>query len=263
LEEVWREFQNAGFEPILIKGWAAARLYPKPFRRQYVDIDLAIAPRKYEEAVAFSRASRFSAAIDLHKGLRHLDTLDFEDLFSNSVLKKCGDTNIRILREEDHLRVLSVHWLNDGGAYKEKLWDIYHAVANRSASFDWERCLMSVNPKRRRWIACAIGLAHLYLGLEIGDTPVAREAKDIPRWLVKAVEKEWKDEVKLTEFYFSQYKRPEFWQQLRKRLRPNPIQATIELEGKFDETPRFFYQCANVLTRSVASVKKRFGQQKF
>jgi len=33
-------FENAGFKPILIKGWAAAQLYPQSSDRQFNDINL-------------------------------------------------------------------------------------------------------------------------------------------------------------------------------------------------------------------------------
>lgn len=256
IEKAWIEFENAGFEPILIKGWAAARLYPEPFRRAFTDMDLLIAPNRFEEAVEFSKGVEQNIAVDLHEGARHLDRVPFENLFVNSRIIECGAAPIRILRPEDHLRVLCVHWLNDGGAPAAKLWDIYHAIANRPKDFDWQRCLEIVSPKRRRWIVCAVGLAHKYLGLELADTPVAAEAEDLPGWLIKAVEREWRSDIRLTDFRFVANTRSELFKQLKKRIPPNPIQATVEMEGDFDRSPRFIYQIGNVLIRLMTAVKK-------
>ena len=137
LEKAWIRFENAGFKPILIKGWAAAQFYTEPFKRRYNDIDLIIEPDKYDEAIKFLESFNEKISIDLHKGARQLDSLSYENLYANTKVLKCGETEIRVLRPEDHLRVLCVHWLMDGGAKRDKLWDIYYAVNNRSKDFDW------------------------------------------------------------------------------------------------------------------------------
>lgn len=257
LEKIWIRFEKAGFEPILIKGWAAAQVYPEPFQRQFTDIDLLIAPSRFDEALKFLETAKQEFPVDLHKGARHLDSVGFENLFANSRIIKCGAANIRVLRPEDHLRVLCIHWLNDGGTDRERLWDIYYAIANRPKDFDWQRCLEIVSPERRRWIVCAIGLAHKYLGLNIENTPFASEAKTIPEWLIKAVENEWRSDVRLTDLRFVLRNRRELFKQIKKRMSPpNPIQATIELEGDFDDTPRFTYQIRNFFVRLKTLIKK-------
>lgn len=256
LAKSWTKFEESGFKPILIKGWAAAQLYPNPYERQYTDIDLIFAPEEFEKAEEFLKKTPMDTAIDLHKGARHLDSLPFNDLYANSVFVDCDNTPIRILREEDHLRVLCIHWLNDGGADKQRLSDIYYGISDRSKTFDWQRFLEAISKKRRRWIICAIGLAHKYLDLKLEDTPIAEEAKNLPKWLVKAVEKEWVSEVRLTPLQHVIHDREKFWQQIKKRMPPNPIQATIEMEGSFDKIPRFYYQFADVFLRLPASVDK-------
>lgn len=256
LEKVWRQFEAAGFKPILIKGWATALNYPNPADRLYVDVDLVFDPSEFEKAQKFVEQNNFDLAIDLHKGARHLDSLSFDQLYQNSILKPCRDIFIRVLSDEDHLRVLCVHWLNDGGAYQEKLWDIYHAVDNRRKDFDWDKCLKVVSKKRRRWVICAIGLAHRYLGLSIDDLPFALEAEKIPKWVIKTVEKEWADEVKLMPLHYYLRDKKKLWQQIKKRVPPNPIQATIEVDGEFNNTPRIFYQIADIAKRSIPSWKR-------
>lgn len=256
LEKLWLQFVDAGFNPILIKGWAAALKYPNPSERLYVDVDLVFSTEEIERAENFISQNHFDLAVDLHKGARHLDSLDFSILYENSVFQKCGQANIRILSEEDHLRVLCVHWLNDGGANKERLWDIYYAIENKRQDFNWDKCLGVVNQKRRFWIICAIGLAHKYLGLKIEEFPFKEEIKKIPYWVYRTVEKEWSSEVKLIPIYNVYRDKSKLWKQIKKRFNPNPIQATIDVRGAFNTTPRIFYQVADFFVRIGMSWKR-------
>jgi hypothetical protein len=47
-----------------------------------------------------------------------------------------------------------------------------------------------------------------------------------------------------------------FFAQVRKRFPPNPIQATVELEGDFEKYPRAFYQVANIFKRTAPSISR-------
>jgi hypothetical protein len=222
-----------------------------------LDTEVCVAPNDYRQAEKIlTSAEGGELLVDLHEGLRRLDTLEWSDLFENTKLVRLQETDVRVLRPEDHLRILCVHWLNDGGAYRERLWDIFYAVENRPADFDWDRCLNAVGRKRRKWIVCAIGLAQKYLELDLTDMPIAAEAEKIPKWVVETIEKEWADENRLERLqdYISEPK--EFFRQLKKRFPPNAIQATVEINGEFDDKPRIFYQLGNMFLRIKPSLQR-------
>ncbi len=255
LEQAFALFRAAGIEPVLIKGWAALRFYPDDDKRYPGDIDLCVALEDYSHAVEILKNDQGFLPVDLHRGLRHLDAVPFRDLISHSKIIKLGETNIRLLRDEDHLRVLCVHWLNDGGAYRDKLKDIHYAVENRAPDFDWDRCLNTAGKRRRRWAVCAILLAHKYFATKIDDIPIGAE-KELPLWLVRAVEKEWRSPVRLKPLELFLRDPKGLWQQLRKRMPPNALQATIEMEGDFDRMPRIFYQILDTVMRISPSLKR-------
>ncbi len=262
IEKAWERFENAGFKPVLIKGWAAAQYYTNPSDRQFGDLDLVFAPEEFDRAEKLAEEFVGELAIDLHRGVRHLDTVPFNILYANSQIVSCGKKSVRVLRREDHLRILCVHWLIDGGAKKDKLWDIYHAVKNRPVDFDWEACLDVVSTTRRRWIICTIFLAHKYLALDLTDTPLISEKIVVPRWLTVTLEKEWRSGNNLFPMHFLLNDPKALWRQIRKRFPPNPIQATVETEGEFDERTRILYQIGNICQRAVPSIKRIFDQIK-
>jgi len=255
IAKVWQRFESAGFNPILIKGWAVAVYYPNPWEREFVDADLVFAPGEFSAAEEFVRGQRFEIQVDIHCGPRHLDSLSFEKLWENSVIKQCGGATVRVLSEEDHLRVLCIHWLNDGGADRQRLWDIVNTIEYRSPDFDWEKCLGVINSKRRRWVVCAIGVAYKYLGLKLINTPLDKEIQNLPKWLIRSIEKEWADDVRLFPLESYRYDKKGMWKQIKKRFPPNAVTATILMEGDFDRYPRFIFQYANLVSRLIPLLK--------
>ena len=255
--QAFRLFREVGMEPILIKGLAVARFYPEPDTRISIDIDLAVSGHEFDAALRLSRSRKAEGlAIDLHRELRHLDTVEWSDLFENSRVLYLDGGSIRVLRPEDHLRVLCVHWLTDGGINKDRLWDVYHMIANRSPDFDWDRFLSVVDNRRRRWLVCTVGLVQRYLGLDLSDTPIADEAGNLPEWLIRTVEREWSRETRPWPLEASLHDRKLLAKQIGKRLRPNPIWATVQMGGSFDAKTRVFYQIGNFFKRIAPSYRR-------
>lgn len=253
----FRGLRREGIEPILIKGWVAARNYPDSVPRFFGDIDLAVAGSEYERAKSIIAAERLGG-IDLHRELRHLDTLEWARLFENSEIVDLDNEGIRILSAEDHFRILCVHWLTNGGENRERLWDVVYAVRNRPSNFDWAKCVGVVSPTRRRWIITTVGIAHKYMGLELDGIPFAEEAKALPAWITRCLEKEWARNVEIRGLE-SQLRNPRsLLQQIRKRIPPNPIQSTILCEGDLDggSSGRIRYQLLNMVRRLMPSVRR-------
>jgi hypothetical protein len=255
--EAFEVFRSCGIEPILIKGWAAARNYPEGTYRFFGDVDLAFRECQYDEAAkVIAEKPNLVVTIDRHCEFRHLDSVPWETAFARSELIKVNGGSIRVLCPEDHLRVLCVHWLNDGGEYKERLWDIYYAVANRPPDFDWELCLGSVSEKRQRWIVTTIAIARRYLSLDVEGLPFNVDPESIPKWMTRCLEREWSTDVRLIPLEACVHQPKIFISQLLKRLPPNPIEATIELEGEIDDGWRLPYQIGSIRKRIVPSVKR-------
>ena len=255
--EAFRAFREHDIEPVLIKGWAAARNYPPDKPRFYGDIDLAVSADQYDRARSLIGSERSPIkGVDLHRELRHLDTVNWNKLFSRSELVRVDDDEIRILAPEDHLRVLCAHWLTAGGEYRERLFDIVYAVENRPPTFDWSICLDEVSPNRRTWVLSTIGLAHKYLGLSLEGLPFADQAVNLPGWLTRCVERGWAADVKLRGLDESITDRTGFVRQIRNRLPPNPIQSTVFCEGAFDHRSRLGYQFRDTLGRIIPSIRR-------
>lgn len=255
LKEVFERLNSLGIDSILIKGWAAARYYNDPLDRNPGDFDVMLPPGRITDSVR-AVTDRFPPDIDLHFGPRHLDTLSFEELFERSESVEIDGLAIHVPCREDHLRMLCVHWLTDGGERKDRLWDIYWAVKSRPREFDWEKCLDVVSKRRRDWVICTIGLAHRYLDLPIDDLPFSEEAKNLPQWFPKAIEKRWKKGVAHLPIHRLLTQPKALFQQLKKRFPPNPVMATITMEGDIRARTRFRYQIGHILKQSAPSLRR-------
>lgn len=204
IEQVVTALRSAGIDPVLIKGWAVARLYPDKALRPYGDIDLCVQPEE------FAKAERVLAAIqnrvDLHLGFDGIGTWhgqwhgqwhgrlarevsadsrigtnasthrqdadatqehgqDAHATFKRTQIVMLNNTPVRVLCAEDHLRLLCLHLLRSGALRPQWLVDVALLVETRAPNFDWQRCLGS-DPIHANWVACAIGLAQQLLGAE-------------------------------------------------------------------------------------------------
>jgi Uncharacterised nucleotidyltransferase len=254
--------RSTHLDPLLGKGWSAARYYPEPGLRPYGDFDLYFRPEQYAAAKIVRQSAKVeSYPVDIHCGAPELSDRDFDEIYQRSHLVGLGEVQVRIFGPEDHLRLLCIHLLRHGAWRPLWLCDLGAAIESRPLDFDWDYFL-SGSPKRTAWVICALGLAHHLLGARLGDTPIAKRARRLPHWLVPSVLQRWEKLPK-----------PDRWQSpgptmvtylrhskgvfeaLRRRW-PTPIEATVYMNGAFNGWPRLPYQIGAGLFRTGRFVTK-------
>jgi hypothetical protein len=252
IQKVFRLLRAESIEPILVKGWSAARFYPDQALRPYGDIDICVQPNDFRAAeIVLARPEANDCWVDLHKRFEEIGERSVEELLARSRLVDLNDEKIRILSPEDHLALLAIHLLKHGAWRPLWLCDIGAAVESVSSDFDWSLCL-GRNKKKASWIICVIGLANLLLDAEIDHLTFAKEARELPGWLVATVLKQWNAPFSLNQPPMSHpepmanylFQPRGLLRALRKRW-PDPIMATVSVNGRFTKFPRWPYQLGN------------------
>ena len=246
--------RSAGVEPLLVKGWAVARLYPERGLRPYGDIDLCVRPEQYAVAVtALAAPGAETIVVDLHKGLPQLHRPSLDKVYERSQLVRLGDVDVRILGTEDHLRYMCVHMLQHGAYRGLWLCDVAVVLESLPKDFDWAYLLRG-DRRCADWVASSVGLAHQLLGARLDGIPPAERTRSLPRWLLPSVLRQWS----IGEHYMDSVPSMAYAlrhpTQLLKALRlrwPNPIQATVRVGGPFNELPRLPFQLAECVSRTA------------
>ncbi|MDT4953359.1 MAG: hypothetical protein QOJ02_1497 [Acidobacteriota bacterium] len=256
IKETIALLRSVEIEPILVKGWAVARAYPEKGLRPYGDIDLCVRPHQFAAAEsALNNLSDKQYEVDLHSGFAKFGSGSFDEIYARSQLVRLEEMDVRVASAEDHLRFLCIHMLREGAWRPLWLCDIAAVVESLPANFDWDSCL-SENRRQADWIICAITLAQQLLGADISDTPAAKKTRQLPRWLVPTILKEWESLLPS----MSQRHRAPMARHLRHPAEilkglynrwPNPIEATISVRGPFNDLPRFPFQLGNCLARTA------------
>src|SRR5262249_50823343 len=125
LRQVIPALRSFGVEPVLVKGWATARLYPEPGLRPYCDLDLCVSQDQYAAArAALKELETVGALIDLHLGFGKFYERETDRVFDRTQLIRLGDIDVRVLCPEDDLRFLCLHLLRHGAIRPLWLADI-------------------------------------------------------------------------------------------------------------------------------------------
>jgi len=191
LQSLLPRLRAAGVEPILIKGWAVARLYPEPGLRPYCDADLCVRPDQLPAALEVLRSGTDSYHwVDLHEGVPDVTDRCWDELFRRSRQVQLGTLDVRILSPEDQLRQLCLHWRRHLDCVPLGLCDVAVLLETQPEEFDWDYCLRG-DPVLVDWVLCVVGLACRLLGAGLSDTTVAARVRELPAWLVRRVLWQW------------------------------------------------------------------------
>lgn len=265
LRQIARILNSAGVEPLIFKGWAIARHYAAPHLRPFGDFDLCSPPGAHARTLQVLNEAAVApldnahagyalgqvsidlgkwpgyAQVDLHADLEKFLMPDLDAIHGRSRRVELDGAVVRIPAEEDHLRLIAIHFLRHGGWRPLWLTDVAALLESVPDRFDWDLCMRS-DKRVSRWIACVIALSHRLLGARVDHVPARYRVERPPDWFVGAVLREWGTER------FSM--RPLKWAMRKPRLIPaelkarwpNPIVATIEAAGEFNGAPRLPFQ---------------------
>jgi hypothetical protein len=244
----------AGVEPLLAKGWAAARLYPQPGLRPYGDIDLCVRPEDFRTAqAALSSAAAEGDVVDLHNGFAMLDDVGLQRLFDRSVLVGLNGIAVRTLGPEDHLRYLCLHMLGHGAWRPLWLCDLGAALESLSASLDWDRVFVG-SRRRSEWVSCALALAHELLGARLQDAPAVIRNRRLPAWLVPSVLRAW-GQIQTAHGNRTPMavylRRPQGLLAALRQRWPGAVEASIGVGASPDDLPRLPFQLAECVSRTL------------
>jgi len=256
IRTILESFDRAGIDSLMMKGWSVERLYPEPGLRHYNDLDLCVSPKQWRSArKTLNSLGPLGSYVDLHRGLGRHENVNWFELVERAETVDLDGMPVKVLGAEHHLRLLCLHWLRHGGWSPSGLCDVAVTLEARRLDFDWE-IVLGPNKKRADWVACTVGLAHHLLGANVTNTPMAGRARNLPRWLVPAVMRQWQScinpnyrDIALAELrpFLRNPKRLAI--ELSDRW-SHPIRATVEVGGQFSDNPRGPYQLAALLLRS-------------
>ncbi|MBV9582500.1 MAG: nucleotidyltransferase family protein [Chloroflexi bacterium] len=191
LRRVVTTLRQAGVEPLLMKGWAAAQAYPELGLRPYSDIDLFVQPEWHDRAArALADLGPRGTPVDLHAVIPDMPDRTPEVLYARSRELSLDGMPVRVLGPEDHLRFLCLHLLRHG--VRRPLWlcDVGAAVEALPPDFDAAVCLEG-ELRRSEWVTCVLQLAHRLLGARLDGWPAKVRDPAPPHWTGATVLRTW------------------------------------------------------------------------
>lgn len=255
IEKIFRLFREAGIDAILAKGWAAAGMYHTRALRPYGDIDLCVRAADVGAAIRIlSEPDAHDCWVDLHEHFSEIDDRSVADLFARARVVSLSGEPIRLLGLEDQVALSCIHMLKHGAWRPLWLCDVGVALESLPEKFDWDICV-GRDDKRQNWIGCAIALAKHLLDASTDGVP-PRLKVQLPEWMIQNVLGQWDRPFAIYQPPMSHpipmadlLRHPTgLVHGLRQRW-PNPIIATISVNGEFNNLPRLPYQLANCFSR--------------
>lgn len=186
-------------DPILVKGWTHARLYPAQAMRPYSDVDLFVAPERYQRlmpALETGPAVELAHVLPMDVQTEWVD-LDrsWDEIRAHSRVAFLGSAEVRVLGPEDALRLCCLHVLRHATELPPRsnpLWlcDVSVMLEDLSPDFDWDYCTAG-QPWRTQWMFTVIRLANQVLGARVDQSPGGRLQASVPPWLTKVFLRIW------------------------------------------------------------------------
>ncbi len=261
VEKAFRVLRQASIDALLVKGWAASRLYTQSDLRPVGDMDLCVRPEQFELAKqVLSGPDTKDCFVDLHRELSEISDRPLEGLFARAQVIKLGEEKIKVLSREDHLALLCIHLLKHGAWRPLWLCDICAGLESLPTNFDWN-IFTGGNKRSARWIHAAIGLGRHLLGLRVEHLPLKPKSIELPSWFVQTVLLHWSrlypgDQLPMTPaplMVNTLMARRDIVKAITARW-PDPITATFDLGGQFNRMPRFPYQMIDFAWRTTRFV---------
>lgn len=256
LAEILRSLAEHHVTPLLGKGLVAARLYPEPGLRPYGDFDLYVPDQQYEIArTTLTIGGTTFAPVDLHRGFAELDDRPADQLYRRANAVTIDGLEVRVFSPEDHLRLLCLHMLRHGAVRPLWLCDIAAALESLPETFDWEY-FSSGSTRRTEWAWCALVLAQKVFDLPGDRLPLTEKSKALPQWIIPAVLRQWGTPYHPripTEYAIASPRM--ILREIRHKW-PNPIEATVTVNARFDNFPRFPIQLADCAVRMTRLIRR-------
>ena len=260
IEYVFGLLRSRRIEPILLKGWAAAGLYPERGLRQPGDIDLCVRPAQCAEAKAarWEPGRRGRGSLDLtHETAHLLGGGSWEALYARSRLVTLNRTRVRVLGPEDQLRFLCVHLLKHGAYRPLWLCDVAAALEAVTDDFDWD---VALGGRERDRVVSVLGLARRLLGARVGRVPEEVRLSRTPEWLINEVLEQWErpciEQRRPLEPMAVSLRRPSRVLPALLARWPDPIRTAVGLGLPLDKRPGWPRQVKFYLAQSAAFLSR-------
>lgn len=236
----------AAIEPVLLKGWAAARRYPEACLRPPGDIDLFVRPQHRAQARDLLAAPELCHhQFDLkHSEFDSLDESAHDEIYARSRQVELGVEPIRVLGAEDDLRFLCSHLMRHGARRPIWLCDVAVSLEQLPPDFDWDRCL-GADRWSAKLVSCAITLAATLLDARPRDLPARVERARLPRWLLPLVLRQWGESPfadRVPETMSLSLRDPRRLPAAFRSRWGGTIEATVRTRAPFNDLPRFPFQ---------------------
>lgn len=175
-------------DPLVVKGWSLARLYPDGGMRACGDVDLVVADRALDRLAARLAQRPHDQRwidVDLDHAFLRADQTPLPELVARAARATLDGRAVGVLGVEDTIRLVAIHYMRSGGFRALSLCDLAMALERADVTTDWS---LVVPPGRRgRWVRVAAGLAESLLGADLSETPLHDSSAVVPSWVHKHV----------------------------------------------------------------------------